>query len=108
MLAELDGHPVVARQGNLLVAAFHPELTDDLRLHALFLALWRAERGKRARACDEGPARRGARARSSSQHSCDVKEGDVCLIQGETAAEPLALAVYEEVLQARRPARSSS
>ncbi len=39
ILAEIDGHPVVARQGNLLVAAFHPELTDDLRLHALFLAL---------------------------------------------------------------------
>ena len=39
MLAEVDGHPVVARQRNLLVAAFHPELTDDLRLHALFLAL---------------------------------------------------------------------
>jgi hypothetical protein len=30
---------VVARQGSLLVAAFHPELTEDLRLHALFLAL---------------------------------------------------------------------
>jgi 5'-phosphate synthase pdxT subunit len=39
VLAELDGHPVVAREGNLLVCAFHPELTDDLRLHALFLAL---------------------------------------------------------------------
>ncbi len=39
VLAEIDGHPVVARQGNLLAAAFHPELTDDLRLHALFLAL---------------------------------------------------------------------
>jgi 5'-phosphate synthase pdxT subunit len=39
VLAELDGHPVVARQENLLVAAFHPELTDDLRLHAFFLAL---------------------------------------------------------------------
>ena len=26
-------------QRNMLVAAFHPELTDDLRLHALFLAL---------------------------------------------------------------------
>jgi pyridoxal 5'-phosphate synthase pdxT subunit len=39
VLAELDGHPVVARQGNMLVAAFHPELTDDLRLHSLFLAL---------------------------------------------------------------------
>jgi 5'-phosphate synthase pdxT subunit len=39
VLAEVDGHPVVARQGRLLVVAFHPELTDDLRLHALFLAL---------------------------------------------------------------------
>jgi 5'-phosphate synthase pdxT subunit len=39
VLAEIEGHPVVARQGNLLAAAFHPELTDDLRLHALFLAL---------------------------------------------------------------------
>ena len=41
VLAEIDGHPVVARERNVLVAAFHPELTDDLRLHALFLALGR-------------------------------------------------------------------
>jgi pyridoxal 5'-phosphate synthase pdxT subunit len=47
VLAELDGHPVVARQGNVLVAAFHPELTDDLRLHAYFLAL-AAERERTA------------------------------------------------------------
>jgi 5'-phosphate synthase pdxT subunit len=39
VLAEVDGHPVVARERNMLVAAFHPELTDDLRLHAFFLAL---------------------------------------------------------------------
>jgi 5'-phosphate synthase pdxT subunit len=39
VLAEVDGHPVVARERKMLVAAFHPELTDDLRLHALFLAL---------------------------------------------------------------------
>jgi 5'-phosphate synthase pdxT subunit len=37
VLAEIDGHPVVASQGNVLVAAFHPELTDDPRLHRLFL-----------------------------------------------------------------------
>jgi 5'-phosphate synthase pdxT subunit len=47
VLAELEGHPVVARQGSLLVAAFHPELTDDLRLHAYFLAL-AAERERTA------------------------------------------------------------
>jgi pyridoxal 5'-phosphate synthase pdxT subunit len=43
VLAEIDGHPVVARERNLLVAAFHPELTDDLRLHAFFLATGRDE-----------------------------------------------------------------
>ncbi|HEY5059115.1 MAG TPA: pyridoxal 5'-phosphate synthase glutaminase subunit PdxT [Gaiellaceae bacterium] len=37
VLAELDGHPVLARQGRILVAAFHPELTDDTRIHELFL-----------------------------------------------------------------------
>jgi 5'-phosphate synthase pdxT subunit len=39
VLAEVDGHPVVARQGAVLVCAFHPELTDDSRLHALFMAM---------------------------------------------------------------------
>ena len=37
VLAEVDGHPVLARQGRFLVAAFHPELTDDTRLHERFL-----------------------------------------------------------------------
>ncbi len=37
VLAELDGEPVLLRQGRLLVATFHPELTDDTRVHELFL-----------------------------------------------------------------------
>ncbi len=37
VLAELDGRPVLARQGPVLVCAFHPELVGDLRLHELFL-----------------------------------------------------------------------
>jgi 5'-phosphate synthase pdxT subunit len=37
VLAEVDGRPVLARQGRILVAAFHPELTDDTRIHELFL-----------------------------------------------------------------------
>jgi 5'-phosphate synthase pdxT subunit len=37
VLAEVDGHPVLAREGRYLVAAFHPELTRDTRLHELFL-----------------------------------------------------------------------
>jgi len=39
VLAEVDGHPVVVRQGTLLACAFHPELTDDSRLHALLMAI---------------------------------------------------------------------
>jgi pyridoxal 5'-phosphate synthase pdxT subunit len=33
VLAEVDGHPVAVRQGNVLAVAFHPELTDEHRLH---------------------------------------------------------------------------
>jgi len=33
VLAEIDGHPVAVRQGRILAVAFHPELTDDRRLH---------------------------------------------------------------------------
>lgn len=39
VLASVDGHPVLCRQGSVLVSAFHPELTDDLRLHERFLDL---------------------------------------------------------------------
>jgi pyridoxal 5'-phosphate synthase pdxT subunit len=34
VLAEMDGHPVAVRQGNVLAVAFHPELTEDRRIHA--------------------------------------------------------------------------
>jgi pyridoxal 5'-phosphate synthase pdxT subunit len=36
VVAELDGRPVAARDGNVLVTAFHPELTTDRRLHRRF------------------------------------------------------------------------
>jgi pyridoxal 5'-phosphate synthase pdxT subunit len=39
VLASYEGHPVVVRQGAMLASAFHPELTDDSRLHALFMAM---------------------------------------------------------------------
>ena len=39
VVAQHDGEPVAVRQGHLLGLAFHPELTDDLRLHRAFLAL---------------------------------------------------------------------
>ena len=37
VLAEYEGEPVLLRQGRFLVASFHPELTDDSRVHELFL-----------------------------------------------------------------------
>ncbi|MET8586915.1 hypothetical protein ABZX39_39575, partial [Streptomyces collinus] len=36
VLAEHDGHIVAVRQGNALATSFHPELTGDHRVHALF------------------------------------------------------------------------
>jgi pyridoxal 5'-phosphate synthase pdxT subunit len=39
VLAEHEGHPVVVRQGSVLACAFHPELTDDARIHALLMAM---------------------------------------------------------------------
>lgn len=39
VLASYDGHPVAIREGGVLACAFHPELTDDRRLHALFMAM---------------------------------------------------------------------
>ena len=37
ILASVDGHPVAARQGNLLAISFHPEIAGETRLHELFL-----------------------------------------------------------------------
>jgi pyridoxal 5'-phosphate synthase pdxT subunit len=37
VLAEVEGHPVAVRQGNILAVAFHPELTDDRALHRWLL-----------------------------------------------------------------------
>ena len=43
VLAELDGEPVLLRDGRYLIASFHPELTGDTRVHELFLELVREE-----------------------------------------------------------------
>jgi pyridoxal 5'-phosphate synthase pdxT subunit len=37
VLAEVDGHPVAAEQGDVLVVSFHPEITGEHRLHERFL-----------------------------------------------------------------------
>ena len=48
VLAELDGEAVLLREGHTIVAAFHPELTDDTRVHERFLDLVREEANVRA------------------------------------------------------------
>lgn len=53
VLASHEGHPVAIREGNVLACAFHPELTDDPRFHAIFMAMATAAReraGEGARA----------------------------------------------------------
>ena len=37
VLARRDGAPVLVRQGHLLAATFHPELSEDGRVHRLFV-----------------------------------------------------------------------
>ncbi|HET8862344.1 MAG TPA: pyridoxal 5'-phosphate synthase glutaminase subunit PdxT [Solirubrobacterales bacterium] len=39
VLAAYGDHPVAVREGDVLACAFHPELTDDSRMHALFMAM---------------------------------------------------------------------
>jgi pyridoxal 5'-phosphate synthase pdxT subunit len=46
VLASYDGHPVAIREGGVLCCAFHPELTDDPRLHAYFMAMTTSARNR--------------------------------------------------------------
>jgi 5'-phosphate synthase pdxT subunit len=48
ILGEHDGEPVLVRDGRYLLATFHPELTDDLRVHDVFLEMVREEQRVRA------------------------------------------------------------
>jgi 5'-phosphate synthase pdxT subunit len=47
VLASVDGYPVAIRHGQVVLCAFHPELTDDSRMHALLMALATAARERR-------------------------------------------------------------
>ena len=98
VLAEVDGHPVAVRQGNILAVAFHPEIEGETRLHAC-TAGW-SGRQRNAERAEMRDQRAEALAQILVRYSTKVKEGDVCVIQGTTAAEPLVQAVYEEVLSA--------
>lgn len=47
ILSELDGHPIAARQGNVIAVSFHSELTDDDRIHKMLLDAVDAARQRR-------------------------------------------------------------
>jgi pyridoxal 5'-phosphate synthase pdxT subunit len=47
ILAQVEEHPVVVREGNVLACSFHPELTDDSRIHAMLMAMATTARGRR-------------------------------------------------------------
>jgi pyridoxal 5'-phosphate synthase pdxT subunit len=59
VLAAVERHPVAVRQGHVVLCAFHPELTDDRRMHALLMALATGERERRERWADTGARRVG-------------------------------------------------
>jgi 5'-phosphate synthase pdxT subunit len=46
VLASYGGHPVAVREGSLLASAFHPELTEDPRFHAIFMAMITSSRAR--------------------------------------------------------------
>jgi 5'-phosphate synthase pdxT subunit len=48
VLAEREGFPVLVRQGRLLAATFHPELSSDRRVHQLFVDIVREQRDRSA------------------------------------------------------------
>jgi 5'-phosphate synthase pdxT subunit len=58
VLAEVEGHPVVVREGAVLACSFHPELTDDRRMHALLMAMATAVRAGEVRDAGSGVAGR--------------------------------------------------
>jgi 5'-phosphate synthase pdxT subunit len=58
VLAAVDGHPVAIREGNVLACSFHPELTDDPRVHALLMAIASEARKDRTATGETTPSRR--------------------------------------------------
>jgi 5'-phosphate synthase pdxT subunit len=58
VLAVVDGHPVAIRDGNVLACSFHPELTDDPRVHALLMAIASEARKDRTATGKTSPSRR--------------------------------------------------
>jgi pyridoxal 5'-phosphate synthase pdxT subunit len=82
ILAEVDGHPVAAREDTRLAVAFHSELGDDDRVHALFLQ-W-----ARAHARAGGAAGGGGSARPASPESPPADGAERAPAGGAGTARP--------------------
>ena len=74
VLGALDGEPVLVRDGRLLLASFHPELTDDERVHERFLELVRAVPHVPDAALASVPRGNSARARAPEESEVQRRE----------------------------------
>lgn len=54
VLAERENHPVLVREGHILAATFHPELSDDLRVHELFVQMVKDTKSKAGKPARDG------------------------------------------------------
>ena len=61
VLASIYDHPIAVRQDRIVLAAFHPELTDDSRLHAYLMAMATAAREDMGSGLRQGPAAKKGR-----------------------------------------------
>jgi pyridoxal 5'-phosphate synthase pdxT subunit len=66
VLGALDGEPVLVRDGRFLLASFHPELTDDLRVHEQFMSMVEEAAASRS---PEASLAKEASARGAGQYS---------------------------------------
>ena len=76
VLASHQGVPVLLRQGRFLVASFHPELTDDTRVHEKFLELVREARPVPGAALASVPSPNSAQARPGEESAVQRGERD--------------------------------
>ena len=88
VLAEVDGRPVLAREGRFLVAAFHPELTDDTRLHELFLELGQGGAGCPGIASGRRSSTRRARPTRSAASSSRSSRAAIIVAAKEGGGDP--------------------
>jgi pyridoxal 5'-phosphate synthase pdxT subunit len=74
VLGELDGEPVLVREGSLLLASFHPELTEDARVHELFLEMVREAPHAPGASLASVPRGNSARARAPEESEVQRRE----------------------------------